>query len=50
MNRTMMFAAVLIVAAWMSMGTMQAQPGGNQAKAAGLQTKTTAAKAVAQVG
>ena len=50
MNRTMKWAVVLGVAAWMSMGTMQAQQGGNPAKASGLQTKTTAAKAVAQVG
>ncbi|MGA2898111.1 MAG: hypothetical protein ABSE27_11020, partial [Acidobacteriaceae bacterium] len=43
-------AAVIWVAALMSMGTMQAQQGGDQAKASGLQTKTTAAKAAVQVG
>jgi alpha-N-arabinofuranosidase len=50
MIRAIKLAAVIWVAALMSMGTMQAQQGGNQAKASVLQTKTTAAKAVAQVG
>ena len=49
MNRTVKFAAVM--GAVVGMGAMAvAQAAGSQAKAAGLQTKTTAAKAVAQVG
>jgi hypothetical protein len=50
MIRAIKLAAVIWVAALMSMGTMQAQQGGDQAKASGLQTKTTAAKAAVQVG
>jgi alpha-N-arabinofuranosidase len=52
MNRTMKiavkFAAVLGIAALMSMGTMQAQQGGNQAKAAATAQTGVPAKAAAQ--